>query len=257
MSSNQCFTASRGIHHPPPLRFTGTQYCQYARDNDGQNVSFSGTITRNAGSVTGTVVVGGDGILPLMQTQYHLVGGEGALTYQPQSPDASFVINMRTIGGWSDQLAGSASLDKTSANEATMANMHGDALTFVGNVVMKRNGNTYSSRGRVSDGYDATSWPDYQDCYVEIIDPNDSNGNGIPDLTDVVWTTPPCLAPQREDGKLKLKLIGGVGQPCTIQRPVDCREWQDWTNMTLLNTNVTLVDPEASQYPVRFYRAKP
>ena len=184
--------------------FTGTQYCQYARDNDGETISFSGTITRSAGSATGTVVVGGDGTLPEMSTSYHLVGGDGTLTYDPQSGDSTFVIQMWPVADWSSQLSGGATLSKNGPDQVTMVNLHGDTFSFVANVVMQRQGNTYCSQGQISDGYDATSWPDYQDCLVEIVDPNDADGDGIPDLTDdalalsledaldapsVIWTT--------------------------------------------------------------------
>ncbi|MCL5097140.1 MAG: hypothetical protein M1608_06370 [Candidatus Omnitrophica bacterium] len=165
------------------LSLTGTQYCQYARDNDGQNITFSGTITRSAGSATGTVVVSGP-TLPEMSTSYHLIGGDGTLTYDPQSGDSTFVIQMWPVGDWSSQLNGRATLSKNGPNEITMANLHGDTFSFTANVVMQRQGNTYCSQGQISDGYDATSWPDYQGCLVEIADSNDADGDGIPDLTD-------------------------------------------------------------------------
>lgn len=172
------------------LSFTGTQYCQYARDNDGENASFSGTMTRSAGSATGTVVIDGSGSVPQMTSPFHLVGGDGTLSYDRQSGSSTFVIQMWPVGNWGDELTGSASLSQNGPNEVTMVNLQGDLLSFEADVVLERHGNTYRSRGQISDGFDETSWADYRDCLIEIVDLNDSDGDGIPNLTDDVAAVP-------------------------------------------------------------------
>jgi hypothetical protein len=57
-----------------------------------------------------------------------------------------------------------------------------------------RNGNKYSAVVVLSDGNTDTFWPDYQKWYCIIQDLNDSDGDGIPDLSD------PPLPDSDDDG---------------------------------------------------------
>jgi len=53
-------------------------------------------------------------------------------------------------------------------------------------MVLNRHGNTYIGDFDISDGNLSTSWRDYQTWVMELTDTNDSDGNGIPDLSDAV-----------------------------------------------------------------------
>jgi hypothetical protein len=55
--------------------------------------------------------------------------------------------------------------------------------------VFTRDGNTYSAVVELTDGEPTTSWADYQKWLIHIEDTNDSDGDGIPDLSDP--TAPP------------------------------------------------------------------
>ena len=44
------------------------------------------------------------------------------------------------------------------------------------------------------DGGTASSWPDFQDWYLELTDPNDSDGDGFPNLSDSESSTANFLA---------------------------------------------------------------
>ena len=59
---------------------------------------------------------------------------------------------------------------------SSVVRINGNSLT--------RNGNVYSASVNAVDGGTASSWPDFQDWYLEITDPNDSDGDGVPDLSD-------------------------------------------------------------------------
>ena len=48
-----------------------------------------------------------------------------------------------------------------------------------------RNGNLYSATVELSDGGFNTFWADYQKWQIVIQDPNDSDADGIPDLSDL------------------------------------------------------------------------
>lgn len=51
---------------------------------------------------------------------------------------------------------------------------------------------TFRARMEFVDGTPATSWPDYRWWTLEITDPNDSDGNGLPDLVDT-FVAPPVV----------------------------------------------------------------
>jgi hypothetical protein len=49
---------------------------------------------------------------------------------------------------------------------------------------LTRQGRKYSGTFQISDGRLDTTWPDYKEWRLELLDTNDANGNGIPDLSD-------------------------------------------------------------------------
>ncbi len=51
--------------------------------------------------------------------------------------------------------------------------------------IFSRDGNTYTALVELSDGDLDTSWPDYQKWLVIIQDTNDTDGDGVPDLSDL------------------------------------------------------------------------
>ena len=70
-----------------------------------------------------------------------------------------------------------------------------DSLTKA--FVLKRTGNRYLGRLDFEDAYKGTSWPDYTAWQLEIIDANDSDGDGVPDLSDPpVVQSPPMISVQ-------------------------------------------------------------
>ena len=53
-----------------------------------------------------------------------------------------------------------------------------------------RSGNTYSAIFELIDGNSGTFWPDYQKWFITITDNNDSDSDGIPDLSDACPSDP-------------------------------------------------------------------
>src|SRR5208282_10442 len=56
---------------------------------------------------------------------------------------------------------------------------------------LNRRGHRYLGKLSFVDGSLATPWPDYLNWLLVIDDPNDSNGNGIPDISDPSLVAPP------------------------------------------------------------------
>ena len=67
--------------------------------------------------------------------------------------------------------------------------------TVLGGLILNRIGPKYVGNATFSDGIAETSWADAVNWVIEITDPNDSNTNGIPDMSDAM-TGPPSIVTQ-------------------------------------------------------------
>lgn len=56
------------------------------------------------------------------------------------------------------------------------------AAGFFPTTILKRNGNAYSAVVELLDGGFNTFWPDYRNWFVQLVDTNDSDGDGIENL---------------------------------------------------------------------------
>jgi hypothetical protein len=59
------------------------------------------------------------------------------------------------------------------------------------------------------------------------------------------------------NGQFQLRITGELGQIFTIQASSDCKSWTPINTVTLLNPIQDFSDPNARQFPTRFYRAVP
>ena len=60
---------------------------------------------------------------------------------------------------------------------------------------LHRTGTRYAGNLTLADGYAATPWPDYANWVFVITDPNDTDGDGIPDLSDAMSFPPVIVVP--------------------------------------------------------------
>jgi hypothetical protein len=61
-------------------------------------------------------------------------------------------------------------------------------------LTLTRKANKYIGQFEVSDGNLATTWRDYTKWVLELVDGNDADANGIPDLSDTLPNIPPLVA---------------------------------------------------------------
>ena len=75
--------------------------------------------------------------------------------------------------------------------------------------------------------------------------------------SDVVVSTQPVLGPPvfLSGGAVQITLTGLVGQTYPIQASTTLSNWLTVTNVALTNTSVQFIDPSATNFPRRFYRA--
>lgn len=163
--------------------------------------TFTGSFSRAAGSHLGsyTVYPSGGGVV---SGSFALGGSTGTVTYDTGSRTLSIV----GTGYDGDSGTGSTTYniinqDTVVANGFQLRDSTGD-MTQVNTFTLTRSGNRYTANFTVADGANATSWVDYQWNHVRITDTNDTDGDGIPDLSDLVNAIPPSITsqPQNQTG---------------------------------------------------------
>ncbi len=117
---------------------------------------------------------------------YHF---EGTLTYNRSSSSLSLSVTGPTSPS---PFFGTASFsviseDQLAVPQFTLYRQDGKHTTLYP-FTFRRDGTKYIARVSISDGNTDTSWRDFAEWVFEILDPNDGDGDGIPDLSD----TPPA-----------------------------------------------------------------
>lgn len=151
------------------------------------NYSITGTLYRASGATTGTYsfTLSYGGYSFAVNGKFYLSYFEGSLGYENES----FTASLETQGsdGASYSLSGTSTYSVNSSNHLIL-----NQTTFTsteGNVIMKTatltpDGSTFSGEIELHDGEPDTSWADYTDWYLEIVDTSDEDQDGIPDLVD-------------------------------------------------------------------------
>lgn len=174
---------------------TGT----YTRDwPNVVTIAITGNLTRSAGSTIGSYSVvdqatGGSvaNIGGTMEVQTYT----GNFTYTRGAQNIVAVTMSRINAGATFNLTGNTPFTVTSANQISlpqfqMTNSVNGALYTVLATTFARTGNKYIGSLQFADGDMRTSWADHTDWVFVITDSNDTDGNGIPDLSDSLPAAP-------------------------------------------------------------------
>jgi len=160
------------------LTVSGNWYSQ-----DGDSGSISGSMSRNAGSQHGSYNLNINntwaGNIPLSGNFY-----SGILSGSISYSTGNNTISATYTSTW-DVQSEAEHLDTTydilDENRIRM-----NAKDFFPTTILNRSGNTYSAVVVLIDGESSTFWADYQQWFIVITDNNDSDGDGIPDLSDAI-----------------------------------------------------------------------
>jgi hypothetical protein len=118
---------------------------------------------------------------------------------------------------------------------------------------LTRQGTAYRGDFQAVDGNPATSWSDYTSVRWEISDSNDSDGNGIPDLSDSI-IAPPVISVQPNNGTVtsggtvNFSVVASGTAPLSYQWRKDGALISGAISSTLTLTNVQSAD--AGSYTV-------
>jgi hypothetical protein len=147
----------------------------------GQLIRSAGS---NSGSYTTTYSIAGSTITA--QGIWWISHWSGSLSYA----DNFYSINISTSDseGKIRNLSGTSSLTKSNTEQIQLQGITltegSDNLEILGST-LSRSGNSFTGKIKAVDGGFNTSWNDFIDWHVKIIDNNDRDGNGIPDLADL------------------------------------------------------------------------
>jgi hypothetical protein len=169
--------------------FSGSSQCHFNLFGNCFSSTLSGTVSRAAGSLFGSY----SGSYTIQGTQVPFSGSmrieraEGTGQYEVGGDTISisaFAVSTGSI------FQGSAVLIRLGTNQIQLPvftlteSETGLSVTTSATTTLTRNGSTYQGLLTFIDGGVETAWADYRNFLLEITDNNDTDGDGIPDLSD-------------------------------------------------------------------------
>ena len=149
--------------------------------------TFSRPLGNPIGSLTGSGYDPTSGTTSTFSGSYNVEGGTGATTYNPTTRAITFAGNSFSFG---TSGTGTSTFTRISDTQVSVAQFN--FITSVGSsrtvkaFTLNRTGNYYRAYPvELLDGDPSTSYVDFRYCHVEILDTNDTDGDGIPDLSDI------------------------------------------------------------------------
>ena len=186
--------------------------------------NLSGSLSRSAGSRTGSYLVGSSGGAQ-SYGNFTIAGSSGTLTYDTQAK--TIAIQVSTFDG-SETVSGQTTYtildqNRIRVNGFAAPSSAGDTRQ-VNTFELTRQGNRYVGRASVADGNIPTPWVDYNLYHIKVVDGNDSDGDGIPDLSDTSTATSPTITVQPLGGSH----LGGAAISLSVTAtgaPVPAYQW--------------------------------
>jgi hypothetical protein len=211
------------------------------------------------------------GQLPAFQHTFELLEYQGALTYTPQAPSFTAQIDAARIGlpehtlngPMQIQITGETGPGELSFHSGTWSGPNQTLFKFEAGLLDRDapQSSVYMAFVVFEDGEPETTLPDFQQWVLRIIDENDGNENGIPDLSDPPETNsepplPPLLSLGRHESGFLLHLTGSAGTTYVIESAsvISHAQWSALTEITLDQTVATLEIDAAAK--IQFFRAR-
>ena len=170
---------------------SGSGRMDWAYNGSSGPFTISGNLTRSANSQMGNYVMTVANSLGSITYRgtWGLQYVSGTMTYQ-REPNL-LTLNLVSLGfdGSSNAVSGATSFivnnpNQVSLPQVSLTNSEGEVISIYP-AVLNRSGNKYIGELQLVDGNPGSSWADYTGWVMEITDANDSNNNGVPDLSDL------------------------------------------------------------------------
>lgn len=234
----------------------------YIDDYVGEEGTLSATWTRSASTNVGLcqLHMQSTNLDVTFNHVFSLPAYRGMLTYTPASNTVQGTIALRRMDQTNETLNGSIALKKQGINDLLLqagvwTNQVGQPFTYLDSApgeTVGRNNLNYVSYLDVMDGHFPTSYEDYTVWLLHILDTNDIDQNGIPDLSDSVTAQALSIAISRWESKVQLTISGAVGRMYRIEQTgiLPASRWSTIATFTLTNNpqGVTLDMPTSNAW---------
>jgi hypothetical protein len=166
---------------------------------------WSGTLSRAAGSLVGSYSLTRiDAFNDVMSGTWQIGFSSGTMTYDRNNNSLRFDL-ISKAGSTSITNSGSTSFTVLNNSQISLpefvlvSSASGTRLTNLPSL-FQRTGNAYVGNVTLRDGAPVTYWPDYTQVRMVLVDTNDLDLNGIPDLSDI-WGDPPVFQSEPPDAR--------------------------------------------------------
>ena len=196
-------------------------------DGLGGDGDLTATWARSAGAKNGTcrLQMVSDYYNLIFNITFEVIEMTGILKYQAAGTNVLANVALSQTGASSATLAGNLVLDRLNPNTlglqpGTITNAAQEALSFTNSILSRINRTNYFGDLVFADGDPSTSIEDYFYWLVNVVDINDADGDGIPDLSDPVTPlVPPQLSIRRSgQGKLAFTITGQAGITYSLEQ---------------------------------------
>lgn len=232
------------------------------------------TWQRDAGQMRGTVKIqltsDEFGVLPTFSHVFEILEYGGVLSYLPESVAIRGTVDLKRVGSDADRLVGPVIFTREATNrfrqfvigESVLTNQSGLSVPVSLGELERDADYSMDFFGAVAlaNGDPTTPEIDYELFYIGINDPNDTDGDGISDLTDDVEVPPepPVLTLRLAGNEARLTIQGAVGVTYTLQRNADLTDPEGWITETTirLEASTQVVAVPLGQADARFWRLR-
>ena len=183
----------------------------YVHAPDSETTKLTGTFTRSKNNDVGNYSVYIASTKRTLRGQWEIVYASGNVSYTRGSPsilDIDFRVD--DSSGITVKFKANSQFTVRSQNEIVLPSLTATSdqnITYKveHQIVFKRTGNRYQATVKLVDGMPQTSWGDYLGAVFEIVDTNDTDKDGVPDLSDNL-AQPPAITSQPKSQEAK---VGG------------------------------------------------
>jgi hypothetical protein len=202
----------------------------YARFPSASQATGTLSLNRAAGSASGTYTATYPGSGQTVSGVWHLGFLDADVQYTRMPNQISFSTALIGSGGAITTVSGSTTFIVASRSELRASSI---SLVLNGKEISANlsslvlNNHFYRGMGTLSDGWTTTKLPDFTNWHFEIEDANDSDANGIPDLSDSQYVQAAKIDRITRDGRSGIIDISSP-TPCKLafEFSTDLKGWR-------------------------------